>query len=45
MGADIIVTGSAVFDGKNPRENVAFMLETVRGTAGKGPRSNQEKEA
>jgi len=30
MGADIIVTGSAVFDGKNPRENAAFMLEAIR---------------
>jgi pentose-5-phosphate-3-epimerase len=32
MGADIIVTGSAVFDGKNPGENAAFMLDAVRGT-------------
>ncbi len=32
MGADLIVTGSAVFDGKNPRENAAFMLDAVRGT-------------
>jgi ribulose-phosphate 3-epimerase len=30
MGADIIVTGSAVFDGKSPRENAAFMVEAVR---------------
>jgi ribulose-phosphate 3-epimerase len=30
MGADIIVTGSAVFDGKAPRENAAFMLSAVR---------------
>ncbi len=30
MGADLIVTGSAVFDGKNPRENAAFMLDAVR---------------
>ncbi len=30
MGTDLIVTGSAVFDGKNARENAAFMLEAVR---------------
>lgn len=30
MGADLIVTGSAVFDGKNPRENAAFMLDAIR---------------
>jgi ribulose-phosphate 3-epimerase len=30
MGADLIVTGSAVFDGKKPRENATFMIETVR---------------
>lgn len=29
-GADIVVTGSAVFDGKAPRENAVFMLERVR---------------
>jgi ribulose-phosphate 3-epimerase len=29
MGADIIVTGSAVFDGKAAAENARFMLETV----------------
>lgn len=33
MGADIIVTGSAVFDGKNPRENAAFMIEASRNKA------------
>ena len=32
MGADLIVTGSAVFDGKNTRENAAFMIDAVRGT-------------
>ena len=32
MGADLIVTGSAVFDGKNPRGNAAFMIDAVRGT-------------
>ena len=29
IGADIIVTGSAVFDGKAPAENAKFMLEAV----------------
>ena len=29
-GADIIVTGSAVFDGKAPEENARFMLEAVK---------------
>jgi ribulose-phosphate 3-epimerase len=29
MGADIIVTGSAVFDGKAPRENLARMMSAV----------------
>ena len=28
-GADVIVTGSAVFDGKTPEANARFMLETV----------------
>jgi len=30
MGADIVVTGSAVFDGKAPVENAGFMLNRVR---------------
>ncbi len=29
-GVDIIVTGSAVFDGKAPEENAKFMLEAVK---------------
>jgi ribulose-phosphate 3-epimerase len=29
-GADVIVTGSAVFDGKAPARNARFMLEAVR---------------
>lgn len=29
MGADIIVTGSAVFDGKAPLQNANFMMSTV----------------
>ena len=31
MGVDIIVTGSAVFDGKAPEENAKFMLENIAG--------------
>jgi len=31
MGADIVVTGSAVFDGKSPVENANFMLNALRG--------------
>jgi ribulose-phosphate 3-epimerase len=30
MGADILVTGSAVFDGKTPLENARFMLTAVK---------------
>jgi len=30
MGADIIVTGSAVFDGKTPRENIRSMMDAIR---------------
>ena len=30
MGPDLIVTGSAVFDGKNPQANARTMLETLR---------------
>lgn len=29
-GADLIVTGSAVFDGKSPEENARFMLEAIK---------------
>ncbi len=32
-GVDVIVTGSAVFDGKAPEENATFMLEAVRSGA------------
>ena len=39
MGADIIVTGSAVFDGKAPRENAKFMMGAVM-EALRGPRAN-----
>jgi len=31
MGADIIVTGSAVFDGKDPAGNARFMLDAMKG--------------
>ncbi len=34
LGADVIVTGSAVFDGKAPAENAKFMLEAVRRISG-----------
>jgi ribulose-phosphate 3-epimerase len=30
-GVDLVVTGSAVFDGKTPRENARFMLASLRG--------------
>lgn len=33
MRPNLIVTGSAVFDGKTPAENARFMLEQVRSTA------------
>ena len=29
MGPDVIITGSAVFDGKTPKENAEFMLEAI----------------
>jgi ribulose-phosphate 3-epimerase len=32
-GVDLIVTGSAVFDGKAPEANVRFMLEAVKAGA------------
>ncbi|MHC4326162.1 MAG: ribulose-phosphate 3-epimerase, partial [Planctomycetota bacterium] len=35
MDADIIVTGSAVFDGKTPLENAKFMISAVNEAAGK----------
>ena len=35
MGADIIVTGSAVFDGKTPLKNARFMIDAVNDTARK----------
>jgi ribulose-phosphate 3-epimerase len=34
LGADIIVTGSAVFDGKTPLENARFMIDAVSNSAG-----------
>jgi ribulose-phosphate 3-epimerase len=30
MGADVIVTGSAIFDGKQPAENIAFMHNALK---------------
>ena len=35
MDMDIIVTGSAVFDGKTPLENARFMIDAVNDAAGK----------
>ena len=35
MDVDIIVTGSAVFDGKKPLENAKFMISAVNDAAGK----------
>jgi len=35
MDADIIVTGSAVFDDKTPLENAKFMINAVKNAAGK----------
>ena len=37
MRADMIVTGSAVFDGKTPRENATFMMDVVRRTTKQSP--------
>ncbi len=45
VGADIIVTGSAVFDGKNPRENAAFMIDAVGRTAKESRHNRQAREA
>lgn len=36
MDADIIVTGSAVFDGKAPLDNARFMLSAARNAAAEG---------
>jgi len=35
MGVDLIVTGSAVFDGKAPEANAQFMMEAAKTGAGK----------
>ena len=37
MGADVIVSGSAIFDGKAAAQNAAFMLDQVRAAAGPLP--------
>ena len=29
IGPDVIITGSAVFDGKDPAGNANFMMETI----------------
>ena len=33
LGPDLIITGSAVFDGKQPAENARYMLDAVRDAA------------
>jgi len=33
LGPDLIITGSAVFDGKAPADNARFMLDAVRSAA------------
>jgi len=30
VGADILVSGSAIFDGKNPIGNIQFMLKEIK---------------
>jgi ribulose-phosphate 3-epimerase len=35
LGADIIVSGSAIFDGRDAVANAAFMLDRVRGAGGR----------
>ena len=37
LGADLVVSGSAIFDGVAPLDNARFMLEAVRGAAPKDP--------
>jgi uncharacterized protein (UPF0218 family) len=39
-----IVTGSAVFDGKTPRENAAFMIDAVSKAARDPQRNGQGRE-
>ena len=31
LGVDLIVTGSAIFDGKDPAGNARFMLDPMKG--------------
>lgn len=42
MGTDIIVTGSAVFDGKTPLENAQCMLQAVREAADPSSAATQD---
>ena len=37
LGADLVVSGSAIFDGVAPRDNARFMLEAVRRASPKNP--------
>lgn len=38
MGADVVVSGSAIFDGKAPVENARFMLKAIRSQTSHKPR-------
>jgi len=44
-GADLIVAGSAVFDGKSPEANAQFMLETVAATGRKRSAEGRKQQA
>ena len=43
MGVDLIVTGSAVFDGKAPEANAQFMLEAVKEESGVRRQEREER--
>ena len=45
MGADVIVTGSAVFDGKDPGGNAAFMMQQARRDAGRQHSQSSKRRA
>jgi pentose-5-phosphate-3-epimerase len=32
LGANVVVSGSAIFDGGDPLENIGFLMEVLRGT-------------
>jgi len=41
-GVDLIVAGSAVFDGKSPESNARLMLEAMRAQRGRRPDEAEE---